>query len=123
MKSAGFLGDLLIRQGIVDAGGLTRALEAQPNGSNTLGRSLANLGLASEAAVASALATALRLEFFEGEPEVGQEARGLLPADFCRKRRAIPLSLKGSVVRLALTDPTDYSVLQDVEFRTGKKIV
>jgi hypothetical protein len=87
----GFVGDLLIRQGIVDQSALTRALEAQAKQANTLGRALADLGVTDEKVVASALASALRVEFLDGEvPEVSQEARGILPADFCRKRRAFP---------------------------------
>src|SRR5206468_2097109 len=43
--------------------------------------------------------------------------------EFCRKRRAIPLGLAGNSLRLAVADATDYSVLQDVEFKTGRKTV
>jgi type IV pilus assembly protein PilB len=124
MRAHGLLGDLLIRQGLIDAAALVRALDAQRKGSNTLGRTLADLGVADETAVASALATALRLEFFDGDvPELSEDVRALLPAEFCRKRRAVPLRLTGGAVRLAVTDPTDYSVLQDIGFRTGKKVV
>src|SRR5258708_6555083 len=35
----------------------------------------------------------------------------------------VPLSLQGKTLRLALADPMDYSTTQDVEFRTGKRVV
>jgi len=122
--SSGFVGDLLIRAGVVDAAGLALGLEAQSRQATTLGRALAGLGLAEESAVAAAIASALHLEYLDGEPpEVVEAVAALLPVAFCRKRGAAPIGFDGSVLRVAVTDPMDYSVLQDVEFRTGKKTV
>jgi type IV pilus assembly protein PilB len=124
MSSHGFVGDLLIRAGVVDAAGLARGLEAQSRRPMTLGRALAGLGLAEESAVAAAIASALHLEFLGGEPpEISEAVAALLPVEFCRKRGVAPLALDGSILRVATTDPVDYSVLQDVQFRIGKKAV
>lgn len=124
MSSHGFVGDLLIRAGLVDADGLARGLAAQSEPPSTLGRALAVLGLAEETAVAAAIASTLHLEFLDGDlPEVGEAVAALLPLAFCQKRGAAPLGLSGNVLRVAVTNPMDYSVLQDVQFRTGKKAV
>ena len=124
MTTYGFVGDLLLRSGVVDADGLTRAIEAQAGQSATLGRVLADLGLADEATVARQIATAMRLEYMDGDTgPADSETSGLLPADFCRKRRIAPLGVEANRIRLAVADPMDYSVLQDVEFRTGRKAV
>jgi type IV pilus assembly protein PilB len=120
----GFAGDVLIRAGLVDAAGLARGLEAQSKQSTTLGRALADLGLADESAVAAAMATALHLELLDTDPpDVPEAVTALLPATFCQKRGVAPVSLAGNTLRVAVTNPADYSVLQDVEFRTGKKAV
>ena len=124
MSSHGLVGDALIRAGVVDAAGLARGLEAQSRQPMTLGRALASLGLAEEPAVAAAIAAAMRLEFLDGEPTDVQEAvTALLPVAFCRKRGVAPLGFDGAVLRVATTNPMDFSVLQDVAFRTGKKVV
>ena len=124
MSSSGFVGDLLIRAGIVDAKGLARGLEAQSRRPVTLGRAFADLGLAEESAVASAVAAALHLEYLDGAlPDVNHAVAALLPIAFCHKRGAAPLGFDGTTLRVAVTDPIDYSVLQDVQFRTGKKAV
>ena len=34
-----------------------------------------------------------------------------------------PIGFADHALRLAVTNPMDYSVLQDVEFRTGKKVL
>jgi type IV pilus assembly protein PilB len=122
MSAYGFVGDLLIRNGVIDAAGLARANEARSAHPATLGRALATLGLADESVVAATIAKALHLEHLEGEPPaIGQDVLTLLPKDFCQKRGVVPLGFEGNVLRLAVSDPMDDSVLQDVRFRTGRK--
>lgn len=124
MTGFGFIGDLLIRKGVVDAPGLTRAIDARSAQATTLGRALASLGLADESVVAATIASALHLEHLDGEPPViGEDILALVPEDYRRKRGVVPLGFDGQVLRLALADPMDDSVLQDVGFRTGKKTI
>jgi type IV pilus assembly protein PilB len=124
MSSHGFVGDLLIRDGVVDADGLALGLAEQSHHATTLGRALQGLGLADEAVVAAAIASELHLECFNGDPpEVDEAVAGVLPAAFCQKRRIAPIGFDGGVLRVAVTDPMDYSALQDIEFRTGRKTV
>jgi len=123
MTSHGFVGDLLLRNGVVDAAGLTLAMETQAADKTTLGRALANLGLAEESVVAFTIAAALHLEFLDGElPAVAAEVAALLKAESCRKRGIVPLTLEGNCLRVAVSDPMDDSVLQDARFRTGRNI-
>jgi type IV pilus assembly protein PilB len=124
MSAHGLIGDLLIQAGVTDADGLARAIALQSTRPSSIGRALANLGLADESLVATSIASALRLECIVGDSEAASDdVAALLPVEFCRKRGAIPLSLEGSLLRLAVGDPLDYSLIQDVEFRTGKKVV
>src|ERR1700716_3562269 len=66
MTSYGFVGDLLLRNGVVDAAGLTRAMATQAEDKATLGRALNNLSLADESVVAFTIAAALHLEYLDG---------------------------------------------------------
>ena len=118
------IGDLLIRAGIVDATGLSRARETQDKSGISLTSALATLGLADEQGMVAAIAKSMRLEELNPElPEVPAEVAALLPSDFCRKRTVVPLSLQGKILRLVLADPMDYSTIQDAEFRSGKRIL
>jgi type IV pilus assembly protein PilB len=124
MSTFGLVGDLLVAAGVVDAAGLARALAVQSTDNATLGRALASLGLAEESVVAATMASGLHLEYLASEPSDVSDAVGkLLSEEFCRKYRAAPLGVEGKVLRLAVTDPLDYSLIQDVEFRTGKRVV
>jgi type IV pilus assembly protein PilB len=117
------LGDVLVKAGVVDAAGLARAVEARADRSATLGRVLAELGLADEAVVARAIATALHLDFHDATPSPTPELTALLPLEFCRKRRTFPIALEGKQLRVAVSDPLDFGLLQDLTFRTGKKVI
>jgi type IV pilus assembly protein PilB len=118
------IGDLLVRSGAIDATGLARVRDAQEKSGVSLGTALASLGLADEQSMIEAIAKSMRLEALGLElPEVPAEVVALLPADFCRKRTVVPLSLQGRILRLALADPMDYSTIQDAEFRSGKRIL
>jgi type IV pilus assembly protein PilB len=118
------IGDLLVRAGIIDAEGLSRAREAQEKEGISLSKALVKLRLADESGMAAAIAKSLKLELLGAElPEVSPEVAALLPPDFCRRRKVAPISLQGKSLRLALVDPTDFSAMQDAEFRTGKRVV
>ncbi len=118
------IGEVLVRSGIIDATGLARAREAQEKNGTPLSQSLATMGLANENTIVAAIAKSMRLEELGSElPEVAPEVAALLPSDFCRKRGVIPLSLLGKILRLGISDPMDYSTIQDAEFRSGKRVL
>jgi type IV pilus assembly protein PilB len=124
VTKSGLVGELLIRSGVVDSFGLTRAQELQSKTVTSLGKALADLGLATEQAVSAAIADGLHIECLSAElPVIETEFSALLPAKFCYKHLVVPLSLKGTSLRLAMADPLDYSAIQDVMFRTSKEVV
>src|SRR5438094_9002243 len=111
MKETG-IGDLLVRSGVVDAAGLARARKAQEKSGLPLSTTLATLGLADEQEVITAIATSMRLEALGPElRDVEAEVAALLPAEFCRKRTVAALLLHVKIVRLAVADSMDYSLI------------
>jgi type IV pilus assembly protein PilB len=121
--SYGFVGDLLIGMGLVDASGFVRATEARAKHPATWARTLATLGLAEEARVSRVLATALHLDHVDGDPSIDPNVAAMLPPELCRKRGVLPIRLDEGVLQVLVSDPLDYSILQDIEFRTGRKVV
>ena len=115
--------NVLVQSGIVDAAGLARALEIQARDGGSLGRIIADLGLSTEDAVARAVAGGLGLEYVNlDEIEPPAEADLCLPPEFCRQRKVLPLGVKDRALRLAMGDPLDLGTLQDVEFRTSRRV-
>jgi type IV pilus assembly protein PilB len=124
MSNNVIIGELLVRAGLIDSPALAQARELQQKDGTSLANALATLGLADEGAVSAAIAESLHLELLRGDiPETLPEVVALLPGDFCRKRLTVPLTVQGSALRLALADPMDYSTTQDIEFRTGKRVL
>lgn len=124
MNKDAVLGDVLMRAGLVDGSGLSRAQELQNRESVSLGRALTMLGLADEAVTTAAIAEALHLELIGPElPEVVPDVAALLPADFCHQRMVVPLDVQGRTLRLAMVDPLNLFTIQDVEFHTNKSVV
>src|ERR1700687_1121632 len=124
MSKDALIGDFLVRAGLIDLSGLSRAREAQLKQGLSLGNALVTLGLADEEAVSAATAKCSHLELLTGDrPEVLPQVAALLPGDFCNKRLIAPLSLEANALRVAFVDPMDFATTQDVEFRTGKRVV
>jgi type IV pilus assembly protein PilB len=124
MSKDALIGDHLVRTGLIDSSGLSRGREAQQKQGISLGKALASLGLADEEAVSAAIAKTLHLQLLTGDkPDVRPEIAALLPGDFCNKRLVAPLGLEGHALRVAFVDPMDFATTQDVEFRTGKRVV
>jgi len=118
------VGELLVRAGLIDSSGLSRAIEVQSKSNVSLGRALASLGLANENAVSAAIAQGLRMECLSAElPEIAPALEGLLPMKFCKSHFAVPLSIQGNSLRLGMADPLDYPTIQDAMFRTNKEVV
>lgn len=116
--------EILKSSGLVDENGLAKALEVQGRDGGSIGRIVADLGLASEDDVARTVAKGLGLEFVNlGETGPPAESDRCLPAAFCRQRKVLPLGAQGRSLRLAMADPLDHSTIQDVEFKTSKWIV
>jgi type IV pilus assembly protein PilB len=118
------IGEILVRSGLIDSSALERARDLQQKSVTSLAKALETLRLVDGEVVSAAIAKSLRLESLSGDiPEILPEVVALLPGAFCRKKLTVPLSVQGNTLRLALADPMDYSTTQDVEFRTGKRVV
>src|SRR6202163_189793 len=99
-------------------------MEIQSKGNVSLGRALAELGLADENAACVAIARALRFECLGAEvTEIATELEALLPMKFCQEHFVVPLSMKRNSLRLGMADPLDFPTIQDVKFRTSKDVV
>jgi type IV pilus assembly protein PilB len=54
--------------------------------------------------------------------EVSPEVLGLIPADFARNSRIVPLDRIGNILSIVMMNPMDESKRQEVELITGCRI-
>ena len=115
------IGRLLVESGMVSAAEVEAALEEQAETRERLGTILVRRGLDPEA-VARSLARQLRLDYAEPpiEPEAG--ALNLVPRGLALRLRVLPLRVTTRVLRAAMVDPLDATAIDDLQFRTGRRV-
>jgi type IV pilus assembly protein PilB len=113
------LGDLLVREGLITREQLDQALVEQRNSGMRLGYCLVKLGLVQETEITKALARQYRmpavdLSRFEVDPKIVK----LVPADVAVKHMVLPLKREGRTLTVAMADPTNMGVVDDLKFIT-----
>lgn len=117
------LGELLLREKIISADQLKSALDFQKKNSLPLGTSLVTLGFISEEEIAQALSRQLGYPYIDLDQfEVYAEVINLIPADVSKKHMVMPIHRIRSFLTLAMVDPTDLEIIEDIRFRTGLSI-
>lgn len=118
------IGELLMRQGRLDELQLQSALAHQARWGGRLGRAVVHLGFLDEATFLEALAEQLGTPFITiGDRQVEPAVLALVPERLIRSRKVLPLARlaegrRGPLV-VALADPGDLGVLDEIGFASG----
>lgn len=117
------LGELMVRAGVVTREQRDRAAETQRRTGANLVASLVDGGAADEERIMAFVAERFGLEEVAPAPsDVDDAAFGLLPLPLLRKRHLLPLSRSGSVLEVAMSDPTDLAAVDEIRFMTGHDV-
>jgi len=112
----------LVQAGVLPPESAARALAAAQDGD--VASAALRLGLATEAGLVKALAD------LHGCPGVDL-SRSVIPTanldvvahGFCRQRRILPVSVGKAEMVLAMADPEDYALADELRFVTGRKVL
>ena len=117
------LGELLIREKLISAGQLKEALDYEKKNKVSIGSALIALGHITEEDMAQALSRQLGYPYIDlGQFEVYPDVIELIPADIARKHMIMPIHRIRSFLTMAMVDPTDLDVIENVRFRTSLSI-
>ena len=113
------LGDLLIREGLITREQLDKALQEQRQNGTRVGYNLVKLGFVPETELTKMLARQYRmpavdLSKFEVDPRIAK----LIPADLATKHLVLPLKRDGRTLTVAMADPTNLGIIDDLKFIT-----
>jgi type IV pilus assembly protein PilB len=113
------LGETLLRDGLLSREQLTQALLEQKASKQRLGYVLVKLGLVPELEITKVLARQFRmpavdLSRFEVDPKILK----LVPGDMATKGVVLPLKREGRTLTVAMADPSDMGLLEDLKFVT-----
>ena len=113
------LGKLLVDGGAVTAAALAGAREEQRRSGRGLGEILLRKGLVDEVQVARALATQLGLVYVS--PPLSPDPRAVekVEAALARAKGVLPLSLEGRQLTVAMADPLETDVIDNLRFQSG----
>jgi type IV pilus assembly protein PilB len=114
------LGEILIKESLITQEQLHKALEFQRSNGGKLGSCLTKLGFITDDDITGVLSRqygvpSINLKFYEIDPNVIK----LIPQDTALRYQVIPLSRVGSVLTIAMTDPTNVFAMDDIKFMTG----
>ena len=114
------LGEILIRESLITQEQLQKALEHQRASGGKLGSCLTKLGFITDDDIAGVLSRqygvpSINLKYYEIDSTVIK----LIPQDTAVRYQVVPLSRVGSVLTIAMTDPTNVFAMDDIKFMTG----
>jgi type IV pilus assembly protein PilB len=113
------LGDILIRESLITREQLAQALAEQKATGYRLGYVLVKLGLVQEIEVTKVLARQYRmpavdLSRFDVDPKIVK----LIPGEFASKHVVLPLKREGRTLTVAMAEPTNSGLIEDLKFIT-----
>ena len=117
------LGQLLITSNIISEDQLKEAMGRQRKEGGRLGTNLVKLGYVTEDKLVAFLSKqwgvpAINLADYKIEPQVLK----LIPVEIARKYLIIPVARVGATLTIAMADPSNVFVIDDVKFMTGYNV-
>ena len=121
------LGEFLVREGIISASQLEKAISAQRQEGGRLGEVLVKLGIVKEDQVVAALGKQLNMPYFSLgtgmlKPSMDQGLEHLIPQEFAFKNSVLPLSRMLRSLTVAMSDPLDLLLIDSLRKLTGCEI-
>src|SRR6266540_1359306 len=119
------IGEMLLEAGIIDETQLKAALGHQRQWGVRLGQALVDLKLAAEADIVRALSLKYGFEVAKLdalEPYSHEQAVKLFPREFTVRNNVFPMWADTANVTVAMSDPTNLSVVDEIRFRTGRRV-
>ncbi len=118
------LGDLLVREGLIDNEQLARALQEQKGSNDKLGSILVKLSFVTEEKLIAFLSRQYGIQSITlSQLDIDPDVLKLVPEQIARKYEVLPVNRQGNTLMLAMADPTNVFALDDVGFMTNLQVV
>ncbi len=118
------LGDILIDSGFLTAAELAEALGAQQGTTKKLGEIIVEMGLLSELDILRAISSQYDTPIIDLQNvDIDPEATKIVTEDYCKENAVIPIGFENERLVVAIYDPLNILVADDLRFRTGHEII
>lgn len=121
------LGELLVQEGLISVAQLEKAVSTQRREGGRLGEILVKLEMVKEDQMVAVLGKQLNIPYFSLgtgmlKPAIDQDLEQLLPQDFALKNSVLPLSRTLKSLTVAMSDPLDLILVDNLERLTNCEI-
>ncbi len=118
------LGYILTEQGLLNDDQLQTVLELQKMTGKKLGELIIEKGMLSDIQIMKALELQCKIPYVDlTDIHADPKALSLIGEEYARKFCAIPISLNGDQLIVAINDPLDYILVDEISYLTSKKIL
>jgi type IV pilus assembly protein PilB len=113
------IGDLLVQEGLVSREQLAKALDDARTSGTRVGYSMVKLGFVSEQDLVRTLARQYRVPAVDLERvKLDPKLLKVVPTEIAMKHQVLPLRRVGRTLTVAMANPTDLGVIDDLKFIT-----
>ena len=117
------LGKLLVKRNVISLEQLNKAKDAQKHYGGLLGTNLVKLGFIKEDELLSFLSAQYRIPFTKlCQIEINPNVIKLIPSSTAKRYFIIPIYRVGSKLTLAMADPSNIVVIDEIKFMTGLNV-
>jgi type IV pilus assembly protein PilB len=117
------LGNFLVREGLITPEQLENALQEQKANGGMLGSNLVKMGYIEEAELMEFLSKQFGVPSTDpSKLDVDPEVIEMIPGNIVNKYRIVPISLEGQTLTIAMVDPSNIFIIDDIKFLTRKNI-
>ena len=122
-RSVKRLGELLLRESLISVEQLEKALEDQSTSGSSLGSSLVKLGFINESDLMEFLSRQFGVPAVDPTKlDIDQKIIEIIPSHMIQKYLLVPIALKGNTLSIAMADPSNHFIIDDIRFLTRKNI-
>jgi type IV pilus assembly protein PilB len=117
------LGNFLVREGLITTEQLESALQEQKANGGMLGSNLVRMGFIEEAELMEFLSKQFGVPSTDpSKLDVDLEVIEMIPGNIVQKYKIVPISLEGQTLTIAMVDPSNIFIIDDIKFLTRKNI-
>ena len=117
------LGNFLVREGLITPEQLENALQEQKANGGMLGSNLVKMGYIEEAELMEFLSKQFGVPSTDpSKLDVDPDVIEMIPGNIVNKYRIVPISLEGQTLTIAMVDPSNIFIIDDIKFLTRKNI-
>ncbi|MBN2429690.1 MAG: hypothetical protein JXK94_15250 [Deltaproteobacteria bacterium] len=115
------LGEILVNEKLITTSQLDEALEYQALYGGKIGIILIEMGFVREEDIARMLSRKFELPFIKPErlKHIPAEVIAQIPSTIAARHSIVPIAMNGETLTVAMANPTDLEVIEEIAFRTG----